>query len=129
MKLTKSSSMFWKSDFWVESREEDVPYLFSGMKKVTAVRPMCRNFELATQDQVDDIERAQKNLDTKLNLILEHLKLEYKPATEKKEPAKLVKRVSNLIYMGDYATGLTGGTWTPEDEKPKKKRGRPKKKK
>lgn len=70
----------------------------------------------------------------KLELILAEMNLTYQPETEKKEPARLVKRPELAITPCGDSWGVAfmpsgGGGWqsTP-DTKPKKKRGRPKKK-
>lgn len=63
-------------------------------------------WQLENQSKRINFNRINE-LDKKLNLILDHLNLEYVAETEKKEPAKLVEKKTN--YMG-------------------KKRGRPKKK-
>jgi hypothetical protein len=69
-------------------------------------------------------------LENKLDLILNHLNLEYVPETEKKEPAKLVEKLPRGM---DILNGLYPGcivSMTGEIKEPKKKKaGRPKKKK
>ena len=71
---------------------------------------------------------------TKLDLILDHLKLKYIPETETKEPAKLVEKTVDLgPHWGslmDDAYGVDSIfkppiVWSPI---PPKKKGRPKKK-
>lgn len=76
-----------------------------------------------------DVERVEK----KIELILDHLELEFEPEKNVTEPAKLAKRSPNLLITeledGSVITGISGGGWVscPPPEKPKKKkRGRPK---
>ena len=76
---------------------------------------------------VKAIEQAslkQRQTDSKLNLILDHLKLKYVPETETKQPAKLVEKVNKYgLEWGSLLSTLHGHV-----VEPKKKRGRPKKK-
>lgn len=65
-------------------------------------------------------------LEQKIDLILDHLELEYEPEKNVKEPAKLEKKAKRWIELTAFAD--SGGGWVsyPEPEKPKKKKGRPK---
>ena len=89
-------------------------------------------------DSIYDVRHALtkrlNNQETKLDLILSHLKLKYVPETETKEPAKLVEQTVNLgADWGQFITA-SAPSWVapsmpcgPTPTKPKKK-GRPKKK-
>lgn len=71
-------------------------------------------------------------INTKLNLILDHLNLKYVPETKKKEPAKLVQKKDLYTELNkewhEAACALMGGNYGEEKPKKKttKKRGRPK---
>lgn len=75
---------------------------------------------LAKRDEV-------KELDKKLNLILDHLKLTYQPETEQKEPAKLVEKGDFYMQLNEACASMCGGS--PIGIKPKKKRKYTKRKK
>ena len=81
-----------------------------------------------------NLDPRTKSLESKLDLILDHLKLKYVPETETKEPAKLVEK-KRMFGLGiDYAKpddndaflwAYNNRVQTPT---PPKKKGRPKKK-
>lgn len=64
-------------------------------------------------------------INKKLDLILSHLNPTYQPETEKKEPARLVRKPD--LMLGGIPIFLDNEDRTI-NTKPKKKRGRPKKK-
>ena len=76
---------------------------------------------------VSSINLLQESLETKLDLILDHLKLKYVPETETKEPAKLVDNTVSLVINWGILGNPYAGTTQSVKETPKK-RGRPKKK-
>lgn len=97
---------------------------------ISTERPIYKPFfngeELATEEQLNELNK-------KLDLILDHLKLVYVPETEKIQPAKLVERIEGKIidasFFGRYLTGNEIDVMYQEVNKPnKKKPGRPKKK-
>ena len=74
---------------------------------------------------------GRKLLETKLDMILDHLKLKYVPETETKEPAKLEEKTDLtdlMCALKDLNNSYSYVTGAPTPTKPKKKRGRPKKK-
>lgn len=79
----------------------------------------------------DQYQRLNE-LDKKLNLILDHLNLQYIPETEKKEPAKLVEKNSNffedLKHGSVVRTGLEGDFLGIEMYKPTEPIFKPKRK-
>lgn len=87
--------------------------------------PTWKGEKIALKDDVDRVEK-------KLNLILEHLELEYVEETveSKRVPAKLEK-LKKIKIPKSYFRGFDFCIFADqiEDTKPKKKRGRPKKKK
>lgn len=89
--------MFWKKDFWTESWE------LLGWPGTYRHKPMWKGSELLTIEAYKEHEKRLNELAKQLNLILDHLNLEYKPETEKKEPAKLVEKnvFSNLTMDCD----------------------------
>jgi hypothetical protein len=73
----------------------------------------------------EDVQLVNKKLD----LILNHLKLEYVPETEKKEPAKLVQKCGDVECTSNTLLAELGSyRWQNFTEPKKKKTGRPKKK-
>ena len=91
---------------------------------------------LAFYEDLEPLRDLMRTIEQKQDLILDHLNLEYKPETKKKEPAKLVEKLvlsSNIRNISELTT-IAGGicphaaSSVPEG-KPKKKQGRPKKKK
>ena len=74
------------------------------------------------------------DLEARLNLILDHLKLKYVPETETKEPAKLVDETLSLgadfgkMYVSCGDAHRLFGTPSSSSPTPPKKRGIPKKK-
>lgn len=79
-------------------------------------------YHILSKKELEDIKikSMMKELNTKLNLILDHLKLEYKPEKETKEPAKLVEKYDFVVN----GIGIMGGAeGYMSDEKPKKKQG------
>jgi hypothetical protein len=82
---------------------------------------------LVNYEELEEVKKEQKKINEKIELILKEMGKEYIPKTVQDEPAKLVDTISNLICVGEYVSGISGSTWTPDDDKPeKKKRGRPK---
>lgn len=77
-------------------------------------------------------EQFREELDLvnkKLELILSEMNLTYQSETEKKEPARLVKKQNVLpLDFGSFVCVSGGHLGDNEPTKPKKKRGRPKKK-
>lgn len=141
--------MFWKSDFWTKSTKKSIhrlsPWLGVTDETVELLEPMFRDTKLAELGDVEDVEKdveALKKLsaqiERKLNLILDHLNLEYVRETEKKEPAKLVEKKKNPLFddLSNGSITYSAGTgWPylvqspdPFDKPKKKKRGQPKKK-
>lgn len=119
--------MFWKKpDFWTTIETKEAFDLFNGIKKVKVARPMCLDFELATREQVDDLEKVQTDLHKKVDLILEKLQVEYTPETGKKEPAKLVEKRKEIEIQLMYASDGLGEYNQPI--KPKRKYTKRKKK-
>ena len=72
------------------------------------------------REEMDEIRKRQE-------LILDHLKLKYVPETETKELAKLVEKEDWHPFIGELS-GCPIFATDPPSQKPKKKRGRPKKK-
>ena len=72
------------------------------------------------REEMDEIRKRQE-------LILDHLKLKYVPETETKKPAKLVEKEDWHPFIGELS-GCPIFATDPPSQKPKKKRGRPKKK-
>ena len=54
---------------------------------------------------VNNINPRLKNLETKLDLILDHLKLKYVPETETKEAARLVKKINQNPFFNNLENG------------------------
>jgi len=101
--------MFWNKKVTLERYKADVNHVDGRLNEI------FRNLDPRT-----------KNLESKLDLILDHLKLKYVPETETKEPAKLVKKEDWGSFTGelsDYPIFKDLPVFT----KPKKK-SRPKKK-
>ena len=71
------------------------------------------------REEMDEIRKRQE-------LILDHLKLKYVPETETKELAKLVEKEDWHPFIGELSGCPIFAD--PPSQKPKKKRGRPKKK-
>ena len=127
--------MFWKTKkVVVEERKTevlDIHYVFgSGKKSIKSIT----YFESESNDNmyllIKAIEQAsleQRRTDKKLDLILDHLKLKYVPETETKELAKLVEKEDWHPFIGELS-GCPIFATDPPSQKPKKKRGRPKKK-
>ena len=83
---------------------------------------------LVTMSAISNQTRKDFNaLQKAHNLILDHLKLQYVPETETKEPAKLVEKTTVGSLTGEFFGCPMYVSDTPPT-KPKKKRGRPKKK-
>lgn len=108
--------MFWKKDFWTDQCNEMYP-LFSFAEPYYV--PMWKNRELATLEHVNYVNE-------KLDLILNHLNLEYVPESTKNEPAKLVEK-PQISGIAHFQTWINDMASCGMDTK-KKKRGRPKKK-
>ena len=126
--------MFWNKKEVVEERKTevlDIHYVFgSGKKSIKSIT----YFESESNDNmyllIKAIEQAsleQRRTDKKLDLILDHLKLKYVPETETKELAKLVEKEDWHPFIGELS-GCPIFATDPPSQKPKKKRGRPKKK-
>jgi len=74
------------------------------------------------REEMDEVRKRQE-------LILDHLKLKHVPETETKEPAKLVEKQQMFSLDFDERMRMSfGETLEQVLDKPKKKRGRPKKK-
>ena len=83
---------------------------------------------LVTMSAISNQTRKDFNaLQKAHNLILDHLKLKYVPETETKELAKLVEKEDWHPFIGELS-GCPIFATDPPSQKPKKKRGRPKKK-
>jgi len=67
-------------------------------------------------------------LEARLNLILDHLKLKYVPETETKEPAKLVEKQRMFGLDFDERMRMSFGETLEQVLSKPKKKGRPKKK-
>lgn len=106
--------MFWKKE---KFKGNNVPFFID--QKGTYRR-------LVTEEEWDKMKE-------KLNLILDHLNLEYVPETEKKEPAKLVEKEKVIECdvhpaIHGFFTDFPDSTLWNKTAPKKKKRGRPKKK-
>ena len=116
--------------FW-NKKEETFRTLVEVTGKILALRiqgfPGYKDDAMETAKRLAFYEDLQE-LDAKLNLILDHLKLKYIPETETKEPAKLVdKTVSLGINWGTLLDSMVDDAHhIPTSTS--KKRGRPKKK-
>lgn len=77
----------------------------------------------------DQFREEVDEVNTKLDLILKHLNLEYVRETKKREPAKLVEKLSDekSMFYNMFLDNIISGPVAPEEPK-KKKKGRPKKK-
>lgn len=146
------SNMFWKNKVISEGREVTL-----SLREVTNVwlsRPVRTFLAYKHGSQwrglvgYEEYKEEVDALENKLDLILDHLKLEYVPPSEKcmEEPAKLVEK-QTVSIVSQWDTGMTynsglatisvasgGGSSSVklptngfEAAPPKKKRGRPKK--
>jgi hypothetical protein len=66
------------------------------------------------KEKTDKLSKASDDIERKLDMILDHLKLQYIPETEKKEPAKLVdkKQYTGIEFIA------SGGGWIVADNTP-----------
>jgi len=115
--------MFWKTK---KVEEKYTTHIFGKNVTFTNFTELAQILEKASALQ-DQNRREYNLLFERQNLILDHLKLKYVPETETKEPAKLVEKEDWHHFIGELS-GCPIFATDPPSQKPKKKRGRPKKK-
>lgn len=104
--------------------------MFGFNKKIENLNDLLERIQL----EKFTAERSNKVLNEKINLILNHLELEYVPEKDTKEPAKLKKinviTVKDGFFIASSTPWITyrGGTPIDTATPPKRKLGRPKKK-